>query len=296
MFNFFKKIKSPFSKIKGIGSKIQDLFLGKVDDVAYENLERLLFEADIGPKTSIEIADKLKKHLRNQVDSNKIIPFLKEELLSYFPKATDIEEKETHVILVVGINGSGKTTTVAKLANLYKRKGKKVLLAAADTFRAAASSQLETWAEKVSVEIIRSQKAGNPSAVAFDALEAAKNRGSNLVIIDTAGRLQNKTDLMNELEKLRRTCEKKIENAPHETLLVIDATVGQNAIDQVREFHRITPLTGIVLTKLDGSAKGGIAVAIQKEFQIPIRWVGLGESMEDLIPFDPQEYVNGLLN
>ena len=201
---------------------------------------------------------------------------------------------EPTVILVVGVNGSGKTTSIAKLASRFQSQGKKVLLAAADTFRAAAIEQLELWAQKLHIEIILSKPGADPSAVAFDALTAAKARGCDLVLIDTAGRLQNKTDLMKELEKIRRTCAKVIPTAPHQTLLVLDATMGENALDQAEAFDQFTPLSGMVLTKLDGSAKGGIVLSIYQRLGIPILWVGTGEGSEDLQPFDPDAYVEGL--
>ena len=200
------------------------------------------------------------------------------------------------MVLIVGANGSGKTTSVAKLANYYKKEGKKGLIAAADTFRAAANEQLETWANRLDIPLIQSQSGSDPAAVAFDALDAALARKMDLLFIDTAGRLQNKTALMQELAKVRRICKEKVPQAPHETLLVLDATIGQNALDQAKTFHQFTPISGIILTKLDGSAKGGIAALIQKELNIPILWVGMGEKEEDLIPFDPAAYLDALLS
>ena len=268
MLGFFKKILSPFSKMGSkLGGKIRDLFSKQIDEASYAHLEQLLYEADLGPSTAAELVLKLRAHLRKNTDPETIIPFLKSELRSLFPPTTAVQIHSPHVILVIGVNGSGKTTTLAKLASHYHKQGKKVLIAAADTFRAAASEQLDTWAKRIGVDLIRSQTHSDPSAVTFDALVAAKARNADIVLIDTAGRLQNKQDLMQELAKLYRICQKQIENAPHETLLVLDATVGQNALDQVRNFHKITPITGIVLTKLDGSAKGGIAIPIQKEFK-----------------------------
>jgi fused signal recognition particle receptor len=222
---------------------------------------------------------------------------VKEELMNVFPKIIDakISTASPHVILIVGVNGSGKTTSIAKLAHYYRAEGKSVLIAAGDTFRAAAIEQLETWGQRVGVPVIKSKPNGDPSAVAFDAIASAKAKSIDIVLIDTAGRLQTKTDLMQELAKVRRVCQKQIPDAPHETLLILDATVGQNALDAARVFHQFTPITGIVLTKLDGSAKGGIAVAIQKELKIPIRWIGLGEKESDLAFFDVEHYINALL-
>jgi len=292
MFKFFKKI---FSKMgSSLGSKIQALFSKKVDASTYEHLEQLLYEADLGPSIAVDLVEKLRVFLKkNPVD--KALPFLKEELAKFFSPSPPIEMRSPHVILVVGVNGSGKTTSIAKLSLHYKKMGKKVLIAAGDTFRAAASEQLQAWADKIGVPLVKSSQGGDSSAVAFDALKAAIARGMDVVLIDTAGRLQNKEALMQELAKIRGVLQKQIPDAPHETLLVLDATTGQNAIDQAATFHKFCPVTGIVLTKLDGSAKGGIAVPIQKELGIPIAWVGLGEGEEDLIPFDQTSYLDALL-
>lgn len=210
----------------------------------------------------------------------------------FLPKA--VRGTDPLVILVVGVNGSGKTTSIAKLAKKYREEGKRVLLCAADTFRAAAIEQLDTWATRLGIEIVKSQPKADPSAVVFDALSAAKARGIEVVIVDTAGRLQNKLDLMHELEKIVRTSSKLVANSPHETLLVLDATTGQNAIDQASVFNQFTPLTGIILAKLDGSAKGGIVLPIYQELGIPVRYVGTGEQEEDFVLFDPKAYVDGL--
>jgi fused signal recognition particle receptor len=297
MFNFLKKIFSPFAKMKSeLGQKIRALFSGKIDESSYSHLEQLLYEADLGPSIAGLLIEKLKTHLKINKDPETIIPFLKSELYQLFPKIQLPEiTSSPHVIMIVGVNGSGKTTTVAKLASYYKKLGKKVLIAAGDTFRAAAVEQLVAWANKIKVDIVQSQTTTDPSAIAFDALASAKARGFDVVLIDTAGRLQNKTDLMQELAKLRRICQKQIPNSPHETLLVVDGTVGQNAIDQAKIFHKFTPITGLILTKLDGTAKGGIGVLIQKELGLPILWVGLGEGEEDFIPFDLDQYINALL-
>ncbi len=297
MFKFFKKLLSPFSKIKSnLGQKIRFLFSKPIDERSYEHLEEMLYEADIGPLLAMELVDKIKLELRKTQDPQEILKFLKSELLKHFLTPPPLDMKTTpHVILMIGVNGSGKTTSLAKLAAKYHKMGKKVLIAAGDTFRAAAADQLERWADKLGVDLVKSKVHSDPSAVAFDALNAAIARKSDLVLIDTAGRLQNKLDLMQELAKLRKICEKQIPNAPHETLLVLDATVGQNALDQAKTFHKFTPITGIILTKLDGTAKGGIAVAIQKELKIPILYAGLGESEDDLVPFDPQSYIDALV-
>lgn len=296
MLNFIKKIFSPFAKMKSqLGDKIRALFSKDVDEASYAHLEQLLYEADLGPSIAANLVDKLRNHLRKKPDQETILPFLKEELKKYFSPTPPIPHHCPHVILMIGVNGSGKTTSVAKLASYYKKMGKKVLIAAGDTFRAAAAEQLETWAKRIGIDLIKSQSASDPAAVAFDALAAAKARGADIVLIDTAGRLQNKTDLMQELAKISRICQKQIPNSPHETLLVLDGTVGQNALDQAKTFREFTKVSGIILTKLDGTAKGGVAVPIQKELGIPILYVGLGESEEDLIPFDVDSYLDALL-
>ena len=299
MFSFFKKILTPFSKIKSfLGEKIKDLFSKGADEGALDALEKILYEADLGAGTASEIVEKIRQLSRKKRDlsSDEILDLVRKELSLMLPPAppTSITQKP-HVILIVGVNGSGKTTSLAKLASHYKGEGKKVLIAAGDTFRAAAVEQLELWADRIDADIIKARPNSDPSAVAFDAITAAIARKVDIVLIDTAGRLQTKTDLMQELAKVRRVCQKQIPEAPHETLLVLDSTVGQNALDQAKTFHQFTPITGIILTKLDGSAKGGIVVAIQNQLKIPIRWIGTGESAEDLAPFDPQAFLDALL-
>jgi len=280
-----------------LGQKLRALFSRNVDDSMFQELEQLFYEADLGASMASELVDKLRSHARKNPDPGTFLAAVKEELMKVFPKS--IEEKaytaSPHVILIVGVNGSGKTTSLAKLAHHFRSEGKSVLIAAGDTFRAAAIEQLETWGQRVGVLVIKSKPNGDPSAVAFDAIASAKAKSIDIVLIDTAGRLQTKTDLMQELAKVRRICQKQIPDAPHETLLVLDATIGQNALDAARVFHQFTPITGIVLAKLDGSAKGGIAVAIQKELKIPILWVGLGEKESDLAPFDAEHYIDALL-
>lgn len=297
MLNFFKKIISPLSKIKSLlGQKIRNLFSKALDESTFENLEQLFYEADLGSAMAAELVEKLKIQARIDNNPDILLPLIKQELLKIFPEnPTPNITESPHVILMIGVNGSGKTTSLAKLASYFQKTGKTVLIAAGDTFRAAAVEQLEMWAKKLNIPLIKSQPGSDPSSVAFDALTAAKARNIEIVLIDTAGRLQTKTDLMQELAKVRRVIQKQIPKAPHETLLVLDATVGQNAIDQARTFHQFTPITGIVLTKLDGSSKGGIAVAIQKEMKIPILWTGTGEGHEDLSHFESESYVNTLL-
>jgi fused signal recognition particle receptor len=298
MFQFLKKLVSPFGRIKSmLGQKIRALF-SKEDPNAYDDLERLLYEADLGAQLSAELVDQVRAFVKKNKEAgpDEILSFVKEQILSLFTPPSPRPLASPHVILIVGVNGSGKTTSLAKLAQHYRSQNRNVLVAAGDTFRAAAIEQLETWAVRIGVDIVKAQPKSDPSAVAYDAVQAALARKSDIVLIDTAGRLQNKTDLMNELAKIRRVIQKLIPEAPHETLLVLDATVGQNAVDQAQTFHLFTPISGIILTKLDGSARGGIAASIQKQLQIPVLWAGLGEGAADLIPFDPKAYVEALFS
>jgi fused signal recognition particle receptor len=301
MFGIFKKIKSALTKTRDfLGSKIKTLFGTPWNDETFDQLQQILYQADIGTRVTQEFIEDLKGFLRKNPDSSpeEIIGQMRtfaQDLLSVPPK-TSGTTGQPQVFLIVGINGSGKTTSIAKLANLLKKEGKKVLLAAGDTFRAGAIDQLCLWGDRLGIEIIKSQSGSDPSSVAFDALTAAKIRGADAVLIDTAGRLQNKTDLMRELEKIRRVCNKVIPGAPHEIILVLDATIGQNAIDQAQVFHQFTPLTGILMAKIDGSAKGGVILPIYRELGIPIRWVGVGEEVDDLMPFNASEYVQGLFD
>ncbi len=296
MFQFIKKILSKTSSF--LGSRLKALFSSTLTQEAYEKLEQILYEADIGSAVTEELITGVKKFLKRDPSAQpeEIIAEMKklaDGILSLPPKTTP-KQGHPHVILIVGINGSGKTTSIAKLAAHYKNQGKKVLVAAADTFRAGAIDQLTLWSDKLGVEIVKAQPGSDPSSVAFDALTAAVKRGLDIVLVDTAGRLHNKTDLMQELEKIRRVSGKVIPDAPHEVLLVLDATTGQNAVEQAKIFHQFTPLTGIILTKLDGSAKGGVVLPIYKELGIPIQWVGVGEKEGDFIPFDKNSYLSGL--
>lgn len=306
----FDFIKSGYQKVKNalakagslLGSKIRALFQGKLDENTLEQLEKLFYESDLGVQTSLELTDKLRDiHRKNpDLDAEGLIQEIRKEILTYLPRALPsmtepIAPGEPLVVLVVGVNGNGKTTTVAKLAKLYQSQGKKVLVAAADTFRAAALEQLGVWAKRLDVDIVKGHYKSDPAAVAFDAITAAKARGIDVVLIDTAGRLHTKTPLMQELEKIRRSCKKVCSDSPHEVLLVLDATTGQNAIDQAKTFHRYTPITGLVLTKLDGTAKGGIVINIQKNLGIPVKFIGVGEGVDDLEPFDAKSFVDALL-
>lgn len=308
MFNFLKngyeKVKNALSKTRSaLSSRIKALFGKPWNDETFEQLEQVLFEADLGTKCANSFVEHLRSRLRTHPtnDIQEILSIFHDQALSILNAAHSVEPKvpalgEPYVFLIVGVNGSGKTTSIAKLAKRFQKEGKKVLLAAGDTFRAAAIEQLTTWADRLNLDIIKSLPGSDPSAVAFDAITAAKARGCDIVLIDTAGRLQNKTDLMKELEKVRRVCSKVVPTAPHETLLVLDATTGQNAVDQAQVFHEATPLNGIILAKLDGSAKGGIILSIYQQLGIPVRWVGTGEGADDLEAFDAQVYADSLFS
>lgn len=306
MFSFlrsgYQKVKDALSKTRSLlGSKIRALFGKPWDDSTFDHLEQILYEADLGTQCAADFVENIRQFLRKNPDAptDKIIEAMQARAMEILELPATQAQKITEgprVILIVGVNGSGKTTSIAKLAKRFQEEGKKVLVAAGDTFRAAAIEQLTTWADRLGVEIIKSKPGSDPSAVAFDALTAAKARGMDIVIIDTAGRLQNKTDLMKELEKVKRTCSKVIPAAPHDIYLVLDATTGQNAIDQAKIFHQFTPLTGIILAKLDGSAKGGIILSIYQDLRIPVLWIGVGEGADDLMPFDPENYVNALFD
>ncbi len=299
MLGFFKKVKDAFLKTRSaLGQRIRALFGKPWSDETFAELEQTLYEADLGTEIAADFTSYLKSSLRNKAGAplEEIFTLLRTRAFDILKSPPLVTPLSGHplVFLIVGINGSGKTTSIAKLAHLFSQQGKKVLLGAGDTFRAAAIDQLSLWAERLKIDIVKAKPGSDPSAVAFDALTAAKSRNVDVVLIDTAGRLQNKTDLMQELSKIKRTCDKVIPGAPHEVILVLDATIGQNALDQALVFHQFTPLTGILLAKLDGSAKGGIVLAIYKKCGIPIRWIGLGESVEDLLLFDPKAYVNDL--
>lgn len=289
MFKFFKNL--------GLGKKIRSLFQKKVDEEAIEELERLFFEIDLGSEIAAELTDKVRTLYRknSEISSDEALDVIRKNLIqSISPNSTAFLVGKPHVILVIGVNGNGKTTTVAKLAHYYKKQGKKVLIAATDTFRAAGIDQLEIWAERLDCEIVKGKPMSDPAAVAFDAIQAGKARGSDLVIIDTAGRLHTRDDLMQELEKVRRVIGKAYPGAPHETLLVLDATVGQNGVTQAMTFHQFTPITGLILTKLDGTAKGGTSISIQKKLNLPIKFIGVGEGLQDLEVFDAPAFVNSL--
>ncbi|UXR77552.1 MULTISPECIES: signal recognition particle-docking protein FtsY [unclassified Staphylococcus] len=274
----------------------------KVDEDFFEALEEMLIQADVGFNTVMELVDELRMEAkrRNITETVDLREAIVEKIVEIYHQEDDkseemaIEDGRLNVILMVGVNGVGKTTTIGKLAHRYKSQGKKVMLAAGDTFRAGAIEQLEVWGERVGVEVVRQGEGADPAAVMYDAMNAAKNKGADILICDTAGRLQNKQNLMNELEKVKRVIGRAMPDAPHEVLLCLDATTGQNALAQAKAFKEVTNVTGIVLTKLDGTAKGGIVLAIRNEMHIPVKYVGLGEQMDDLQPFNAESYVYGL--
>lgn len=299
---FLDRMKQAVQRTReNLSERIEEVVsLGKeIDRSTLEGLEATLIAADLGNTTTQEVLAALREKVdRKQIGNvEELKRVLKEELLNILSRAnmrpaTAVEPPE--VILVVGVNGTGKTTTIGKLASVLRSQGKTVLLAAADTFRAAAIEQLEIWGERTGVEVIKTKPGGDPSAVLFDALQAAKARNTDYVIVDTAGRLHTKANLMDELSKMRRTAQRIIPGSPHETLLVMDATTGQNGLQQARLFTESAGVTGIVLTKLDGTAKGGIVVAISRELGVPVRYVGVGEKQGDLLPFDPRGFVDSL--
>jgi len=265
------------------------------DAESWERVEEALIRADVGVPATVELVQQLEaREPANEGELVQGLQELVEEMMNVDGGRRLALGDEPTVILVVGVNGTGKTTTIGKLANLLKSQGKQPLICAADTFRAAAVEQLEIWATRAAVDIVRAKDGSDPAAVVFDAIQSGKARGRDPILVDTAGRLHNRVNLMNELDKIRRVAGRAAEGAPHEVLLVLDATVGQNGLQQAREFTSVAGVTGIVLTKLDGTAKGGVAVAIAHDLKLPIRYVGVGEGIDDLIPFSPQEYVDAL--
>ncbi|MFZ0630549.1 MAG: signal recognition particle-docking protein FtsY [Acidobacteriaceae bacterium] len=299
----FERMREAVSRTRdSLGERIDGVLAltRTVDESALEELEMSLIASDIGVTTAAEITNNLRERAkREQIrDGAELKELLKEQIrlmLDENTRPAAVVAAPPEVIMMVGVNGTGKTTTTGKLAAFYRAQGKTALLCAADTFRAAAIEQLEIWGERSGVEMIKTKQGGDPSAVLFDALTAAKARQTDVVIVDTAGRLHTKTGLMAELDKMRRTAQRIIPNSPHEVLLVLDATTGQNGLQQARQFTESAGVTGIVLTKLDGTAKGGIAVAIAREMKLPVRFVGVGEQLEDLLPFDSAAFANSLL-
>ena len=302
--SLLERLKAGVQKTRaGLMEKIEDAVQGRktIDADVLEELEYALITADIGSRTTTEVLERIRERVaRNQIGDVAELKRLIRQYLLEVLQASDREPVEVKepptVIMVVGVNGAGKTTSIGKLAKRLQSEGHSVLICAADTFRAAAIEQLEVWAQRTGVDFIRQQSGADPSAVLFDALQAGKARKSGYVIVDTAGRLHTKTNLMAELEKMRRTAARVIPDAPHEVLLVIEATTGQNGLEQARKFTESAEVTGIVLTKLDGTAKGGVVVAISRELGLPIRYVGVGEKIDDLLPFDAENFVASLFD
>jgi fused signal recognition particle receptor len=303
--SFLQRMKEAVTRTRdSLSERIEDVIsIGKeIDQSTLDDLEAALVAADLGMPTTTAVLESLREKVgRKQVGNvEEVKRVLRQELLAILNTADRQPVKtvdgEPEVILVVGVNGTGKTTTTGKLAHVLRSQGKTVLLAAADTFRAAAIEQLEIWGDRTGTEVIKNKPGGDPAAVLFDAMQAAKARKTDYVIVDTAGRLHTKTNLMTELEKMRRTAQRFSATAPHETLLVMDGTTGQNGLQQARLFTQSAGVTGIVLTKLDGTAKGGVVVAISKELGLPVRYVGVGEKAGDLLPFNAEDFVNSLFN
>ncbi|MDD6010820.1 MAG: signal recognition particle-docking protein FtsY [Lachnospiraceae bacterium] len=303
MANFFAKLKQGLSKTRSnIVDSIESVFTShdKIDDDFYEELEEILVMGDVGIHATEEILDELKAAVKKRECRRPdecreyLIDVIKEKM-----RVTESDYEfldEPSVVMVIGVNGVGKTTTIGKLAHIYRNKGKSVLIAAADTFRAAASEQLEIWAKRAGVDMIGANDGADPSSVIYDAVNAARSRHADVLLCDTAGRLHNKKNLMNELEKMNRIIDKNYPGVKRENLIVLDATTGQNALNQAREFGEVAPLSGIVLTKMDGTAKGGIAIAIQSELGIPVKFIGVGEGIDDLQEFDSDTFVNALFD
>ena len=300
--NLLERLKAGIEKTRaGLVDRVEDLVAGKkeIDADLLEELEYTLITADIGVKTTTEILERIRQRVDRKLinDAGELKSLIREHLLEVL-QATErpfaqVAEPPA-VVMVVGVNGSGKTTTIGKLTQRFKSEGRTVLLCAADTFRAAAIEQLEVWGQRTSTEVIRQKTGADPSAVMFDAIQAAKSRKTDYVIVDTAGRLHTKDNLMAELEKMKRTATRVIPGAPHEVWLVLDATTGQNGLEQARKFTETSGVTGIVLTKLDGTAKGGVVVAIARELNLPIRFIGVGEKADDLLPFEPEDFIRSL--
>jgi fused signal recognition particle receptor len=274
----------------------------RIDDDFWEELEEILIQADVGVNTSLELVEKVQHEVRKQKlqEPEQVLALIREEVVNFlgFEETSELclNAAGPSIILVVGVNGAGKTTSIAKLAHQFKQENKRVLMAAGDTFRAAAIDQLQIWADRIGVDVIKHQEGADPGAVVYDAINAAQARRADILIIDTAGRLQNKTNLMKEIGKVRKIIEREMPGAPHEVLLVVDATTGQNAISQAKIFSEATGVSGIILTKLDGTAKGGIVLAIAHELRIPVKFIGIGEGMEDLRPFDAEMFAAALFD
>ena len=301
---FFASLKEKlFKSREGLFGTLKSFILGRniIDEEMYEELEDILVQSDIGMDMTIKIVNALEKEVKRRgvKDPQEVYPILKEVMEGFLIKENNeinIEDGKLNVILVVGVNGVGKTTTIGKLASKYVKSGKKVILGAGDTFRAAAIEQLEEWANRAGAEIVKSTQGADPGAVVFDTLTAAQSRGADIAIIDTAGRLHNKNNLMKELEKIHNIIKKKLGDQKYESILVIDGTTGQNALNQAKVFNEVTELTGFIITKLDGTAKGGIVFSISEELKKPIKFIGVGEKIEDLRKFDAKEYIQAIFD
>ncbi len=300
---FFARLKSGLGRTRSnIVAGMNRVFTGHsaIDEDFYEELEEIMIMGDMGVQTTDQILEQLRDQVKEQrvrepkACRDLLIQDIREQM-HVDPEAYDFEEGPS-VVLIIGVNGVGKTTSVGKLADIYKRRGKRVLIAAADTFRAAAYDQLKVWSERAGVEMISGSEGADPASVVYDAVNAAKARHTDILLCDTAGRLQNKKNLMNELEKINRIISREYPEARRENLVVLDAATGQNALSQAREFAQVTDLTGIILTKMDGSSKGGIAIAIESELGIPVKYIGVGEQLEDLQRFDPDDFVRALFD
>lgn len=296
----FGKTNKGLTKTRdGVFSRLGRLMTAKrkIDEDLLDEIEELLISGDVGVDTTLHLLDRIRSRVKKEryEDAEELDGLIKDEISSLLDSSADPKkEAKPYVILVVGVNGTGKTTSIAKLASYYKKQNKEVLLAAADTFRAAAIEQLSIWGERIGCEVIKHQQNADPAAVVFDAVAAAKARDVDYVIIDTAGRLHTKVNLMNELEKIRKIIERQIPDAPHEVLLVLDAGNGQNAVQQAKQFIKSAKVDTIFLTKLDGTARGGVVLSIRRELGIPVKYIGLGEKKEDMELFDPKEFVEGL--
>ena len=297
---FFEKIRQGLTRTKeSIGHSFDQLFAGELDDDFYDTLEETLILSDMGVDTAMEVSEELRRRakenrIRTTADAREAMKTILTEILTVGEGTLDLERRPT-VCLFIGVNGVGKTTTIGKLAARLKGEGLRVLMAAGDTFRAAAADQLTIWSERSGVDIVRQHEGADPAAVVFDALTAARARKADVVLVDTAGRLHNKQNLMNELNKISRVIDRELPDVSRETLLVLDATTGQNGLIQARQFKESAGLTGVVLTKLDGTAKGGIVIAIAKELGVPVKFIGVGEGIDDLMPFEPESFVEALL-
>lgn len=301
---FFSKLKEGLTKTrKSLTEKIEKVIIGyaDIDDDLLDELEDALIQADVGVKTSLKLMDDVRAGIKKKEINTPedLKPFLIKRITEMLNEGTDetkIAANGPTVILVIGVNGVGKTTTIGKLGQYYKEMGKSVMFAAADTFRAAAIDQLEIWGQRVGVPVIKHEEGSDPAAVVFDAVKAATARKIDMLIIDTAGRLHNKANLMTELNKIQRVIKREIADAPHETLLVLDATTGQNAISQAELFTKAAPISGLVLTKLDGTAKGGVVIGLKAELSMPVKWIGVGEGIDDLRPFVANDFAAALFN